>query len=440
MMRRRTITLLALFLLTGGPHSSFAQQGQDELHKWTYIYTHTEKKMPAAPPDKALVYILRPSWYEFTVHTWAFVDERFVGVTKGKNYTFALVDPGEHVFWAKAENVSALRMTVEGGKTYFLKQRIFPGVMRARMKLTVIDEANAQRALEKCEYVTPTEKANTWGQGMSEKRYAKAKKKAKLYVGPVTGTTTALAGTQPVRTEAPTQTVKLAPAPVTATESQKTDLSLSVSTLSPDSPATLAAGEHITVTLRYSFSKPKKVRIWALAGEGRYQSSKLIKRGRGEVNRFLFLTKPGKIDQIEISAKNKRGEKIYKDVHKVNYTYVSDPKKAHIKGDGVDSFVSNVRLSHRSPATLSLGTSVVVKMDYKLNTKYGLNLSVGPSTIHGEGCVDTSVSLELRGSGSTSRSFTIACPSHVDDITIRLENMVGEEVYKKIIPVDFAYK
>ena len=62
----------------------------------------------------------RDSNYNDTAILWAFVDGQFIGVTHGKNYTYALVSPGEHVFWSKAENVSAFKMNVEARKTYYL--------------------------------------------------------------------------------------------------------------------------------------------------------------------------------------------------------------------------------------------------------------------------------------------------------------------------------
>jgi hypothetical protein len=229
--------------------------------------------------------------------------------------------------------------------------------------------------------------------------------------------------------------------PVTSTESQKTDLSISVLKLSPGSTAALATGEKITVSLSYSFSKPKTLLIWAKPvtkeKRGGYEPSGEIRAGRGELKRFVFLDKPGKIDYNKIDAKDIHGKPLYEDFYKVDYTYTFDPKKAHMKGDGIGSFVSNVRFSHPSPATLSVGTRVVVTMDYKLKSKYGVRLWVIPSSTS---CATYESSSNFTRSGSTSRYFEIGCPAHIDSITITMDNLVGEVVYRKVIPVDYTYK
>ncbi len=64
MMRRRTITLLALFLLTGGPHSSFAQQDQQAAPATPYrigifsITGHLDYAAQTFPWDKETADIL----------------------------------------------------------------------------------------------------------------------------------------------------------------------------------------------------------------------------------------------------------------------------------------------------------------------------------------------------------------------------------------------
>ncbi len=101
--------------------------------------------------------------------------------TQGRSYIYALVDPGEHVFWSKADNLSAIRMTVEAGKTYYLGQKPGLGVVRGRVKLTVLDESKAQSLLKKYKYMTFTHKGAVLAQRMSKKFFPKAQNKAKPY-------------------------------------------------------------------------------------------------------------------------------------------------------------------------------------------------------------------------------------------------------------------
>jgi hypothetical protein len=144
-----------------------------------YLIKHKDKAMGKASPDKALVYILRPAGMGTAIKMWAFVDDRFMGVTKGKNYTYALAAPGERLFWAKAENVSALKLTVEAGKTYFLKQKVNMGGFKARVKLLVVDESETPQIFKKCKYyVTPTERANDKAKTYIEEFYELAQERA----------------------------------------------------------------------------------------------------------------------------------------------------------------------------------------------------------------------------------------------------------------------
>jgi hypothetical protein len=73
------------------------------------------------------------------------IDDEILGINKGESYFFAYVAPGKHVFWSKSENVDALELTVEAGKTYYIQQHVRMGGFRARTKLEVLDEAEGTK-------------------------------------------------------------------------------------------------------------------------------------------------------------------------------------------------------------------------------------------------------------------------------------------------------
>ncbi|MCP5113427.1 MAG: hypothetical protein GY953_21550, partial [bacterium] len=80
-------------------------------------------EMADARDGHATVYVIRPPMVGIGIKFWAFCDDMPIGVTtEGETYTFAHVPAGKYVFWSKAENVSALEMEVEAGKTYYLWQ------------------------------------------------------------------------------------------------------------------------------------------------------------------------------------------------------------------------------------------------------------------------------------------------------------------------------
>lgn len=178
LMRTLTIStaMLSAFLLVGASASVFAQSDENKGTKYTI--KHKTKQMGQATADKALVYILRPAFVGIAIKMWAFVDDQFIGVTHGKNYTYALVAPGEHVFWSKAENVSAFKMNVEAGKTYYLQQKVRPGGFRAHVKFAEAEDSKVKKYFKKSKYVTPTEQAHAKAQEYIEKWYALAQERA----------------------------------------------------------------------------------------------------------------------------------------------------------------------------------------------------------------------------------------------------------------------
>lgn len=177
-MRTLTIStaILSAFLLVGISASTLAQSDVKKAGKYTIKYK--TKKMGEATADKALVYILRPAFPGKAVKMWAFADEQFIGVTYGRQYTYALVEPGEHVFWSKAENVNALKLTVEAGKTYHLQQKVRMGGFKARVKLLEAERSEIPKFFKKCKYVTPTERAHTKAQEYIEEWHELAKERA----------------------------------------------------------------------------------------------------------------------------------------------------------------------------------------------------------------------------------------------------------------------
>ena len=117
-----------------------------------YIAKTDKKSHPTAdiPADKALIYVVRPTMIGHTAYTKLAVDGHWIGVNRGKNYFFFTLEPGEHYFCSKAENRSALALTVEAGKTYYLQQKILMGFLSARNHLAVLDEEEGKEALAKC--------------------------------------------------------------------------------------------------------------------------------------------------------------------------------------------------------------------------------------------------------------------------------------------------
>ena len=113
----------------------------------------TDKKQrptPEPPPDKAIVYVIRPTMAGNKVQSKLAVDGEWKGANRGDNYFYFELSPGEYHFCSQAENRSLLTLKVEAGKTYYLQQKIQIGLMKARNKLVALDVEEGKVGLAKC--------------------------------------------------------------------------------------------------------------------------------------------------------------------------------------------------------------------------------------------------------------------------------------------------
>jgi hypothetical protein len=114
--------------------------------------------LPEQPTDRALIYVIRPTHYGGLYQTKLAVDGKWVGSNKMNNYFYIKLDPGPHYFCSQSDNHSLLSMIVEAGKTYYLQQRITPGVLKAGSDLELIGDDAGKKGLAKCKRTVFTEK------------------------------------------------------------------------------------------------------------------------------------------------------------------------------------------------------------------------------------------------------------------------------------------
>lgn len=107
-------------------------------------------KSLTAPEGKALVYVVRPSKVGFLINFKVYCDNEFIGLTKGKTYIYAYIEPGQHIFMSQAENKDEVDIELEANKTYFLLQIPKMGLIKARNRIQVLDESAGRAELAKC--------------------------------------------------------------------------------------------------------------------------------------------------------------------------------------------------------------------------------------------------------------------------------------------------
>jgi hypothetical protein len=99
---------------------------------------------------KALIYILRPSGFGALIRMNLECDSVHIGSTKAENYVYAMLNPGAHTLVSKAENNTSLEVTLEAGKTYYVKQQVKMGFVYSETGLKLVDEQEGQKYLKKC--------------------------------------------------------------------------------------------------------------------------------------------------------------------------------------------------------------------------------------------------------------------------------------------------
>ena len=108
----------------------------------------------AAKPDKALLVIVRDSFFGGAIVFWNYLDGKFIGETMGKTYFVTDVPPGEHYVVAATENTGIAHLNFEAGKSYFLQQGIAMGMWRARTSgFYPMTAAEAQKSIQNCTYL-----------------------------------------------------------------------------------------------------------------------------------------------------------------------------------------------------------------------------------------------------------------------------------------------
>ena len=143
-------------------------------------YQKEQRFMDEVPEGLALIYFYRPQWNVSYRAIPVFVDDQFVGMTMGKSYVFATVEPGKHVMWAKAFNTAALEVEVEAGRTYYVRIREAAAMFnKSKAKLALPDPTKAAARMRKCTYVLPTPAGEARGAELISTHWQKARANAK---------------------------------------------------------------------------------------------------------------------------------------------------------------------------------------------------------------------------------------------------------------------
>ncbi len=102
----------------------------------------------AAAPDKAIVYVVRPSPMGGLVRFNVFLGDQEaaseMGYTRSSQYIHFNVIPGEHKLFSKAENWAEIAVSAKAGETIFVEQELGMGIIMARNSLKRLDDVTGK--------------------------------------------------------------------------------------------------------------------------------------------------------------------------------------------------------------------------------------------------------------------------------------------------------
>jgi hypothetical protein len=109
-------------------------------------------KMPTGDSktaNKAVVYIIRPSFLATAVGMRVYCNDVYVGKTGPKGYLCFELNEGDNRICCKAENRDYFSINAKAGATYYLKQELKMGYAYSRVALKPLDKVQADAFIKR---------------------------------------------------------------------------------------------------------------------------------------------------------------------------------------------------------------------------------------------------------------------------------------------------
>lgn len=98
--------------------------------------------------DKGIVYIVRPSNLGMAIRFNVFLDDKTpeseMGYTRGNQYIYFYVEPGNHVISSKAENWADISINIKAGEIIFILQEPNMGFIMAGNTITKLSDVEGK--------------------------------------------------------------------------------------------------------------------------------------------------------------------------------------------------------------------------------------------------------------------------------------------------------
>lgn len=103
--------------------------------------------------DNAVIYVYRNEFMGGAVRMDIGVNDQLLGALQMKNYMRIVVKPGKQRLSSHSENTDYIELTATPDKIYYVWQEAKMGVMYARTKLNIVDEATGRTGVNECSLV-----------------------------------------------------------------------------------------------------------------------------------------------------------------------------------------------------------------------------------------------------------------------------------------------
>ena len=107
------------------------------------IYSQNTFQLPSE--GKAVIYFMRTTSLGAIMNFRFFDGEKYLGKFKDKNYLRYECEPGEHLFWVKAENIDYLQANLLADKVYVVESNSVMGAFSSGVKFNILDFNDAKK-------------------------------------------------------------------------------------------------------------------------------------------------------------------------------------------------------------------------------------------------------------------------------------------------------
>jgi hypothetical protein len=101
-------------------------------------------------PTKGRIYVMRPATVGAAISMDVADDGKIIGSTGPNGFLCWEREPGDIIVSSKAENTSAVKVSVQADKVTYIFQHMEMGWISARNRLDIVTEDEGKKVLKKC--------------------------------------------------------------------------------------------------------------------------------------------------------------------------------------------------------------------------------------------------------------------------------------------------